>query len=217
MIKVILVDDHRIVRDGIRMLIEDMEGIAVISEAGSAREMLAILKDKTPDVAIIDISMPDMSGIELTEHLKEHNPGIRVLILSMYTSEDFIFNSIKAGASGYLPKNTTKNELQEAIRSIASGNEYFSDSISNVILKSYVKKAKAEQNLEEKGLDLLSTREEEVLRLFCEGNSNREIADTLFISTRTVESHKNHIMHKLGLKSTVDLIKFAIKSSIIEI
>lgn len=217
MIKVILADDHQIVRDGIRMLIEDMEGIEVIDEAGSAREFIAILKNKTPDIAIVDISMPDMSGIELTAYLSENHPSLKVLILSMYTSEDFIFNSIKAGASGYLPKNTTKKELDTAIREIMKGGEYFSDSISSVILKSYIKQAKSEAEPKEKGLALLSSREQEVLRLFSEGKSNKEISDALFISIRTVESHKNHIMQKLELRSTVDLVKFAIKTGIIEI
>lgn len=217
MIKVMLADDHQIVRDGIRMLIEDMEGIRVIDEAGSAREMLAILKAKTPDMVIIDISMPEMSGIELTDYLSEHYPKIKVLILSMYTSEDFVFNSIKAGASGYLPKNTTKKELNTAILEIMKGGEYFSESISNVILKSYIKKAKTDLEPEEKGLNMLSTREQEVLKLFSDGKSNKEIAENLFISTRTVESHKNHIMQKLELKTTVDLVKFAIKTGILEI
>ena len=179
--------------------------------------MLAILKSKIPDVAIVDISLPEMSGIELTTYLSEHYPVIRVLILSMYTSEDFIFNAIKAGAAGYLPKNTTKKELNTAIEAIIKGEEYFSDSISSVILKSYIKKAKTDDMPEEKGLDLLSSREQEVLKLFSDGHSNKEIADKLFISTRTVESHKNHIMQKLELKTTVDLVKFAIKNGILEI
>lgn len=217
MIKVMLADDHQIVRDGIRMLIEDMEGIRVIDEAGSAREMLAILKAKTPDMVIIDISMPEMSGIELTAYLSEYYPKIKVLILSMYTSEDFVFNSIKAGASGYLPKNTTKKELNTAILEIMKGGEYFSESISNVILKSYIKQAKTDLEPEEKSLNMLSTREQEVLKLFSDGKSNKEIAENLFISTRTVESHKNHIMQKLELKTTVDLVKFAIKTGILEI
>lgn len=217
MIKVMLVDDHQIVRDGIRLLIESMENIEVIDEAGSARDIITLLKTKTPDMAIIDISLPEMSGIELTAYLTEHHPNIRKLILSMYTSEDFIFNAIKAGAAGYLPKNTTKKELNTAIIEVMAGGEYFSESISNTILKSYIKKAQTDEVPEEKDLESLSGREQEVLKLFSEGQSNKEIADTLFISIRTVESHKNHIMQKLELKSTVDLIKFAIRKGIIEL
>lgn len=217
MIKVVLIDDHQIVRDGIRLLIENMADIEVLAELGNARELIAMLKSIEPDLAIIDISMPDMSGIELTAYLSEHHPRIKVLILSMYTSEEFIFNSIKAGASGYLPKNTTRQELEAAIQEIMGGGEYFGESISNVILKSYVKKAQQEDEPEEKGLKLLSGRELEVLELFSAGKTNKEIAEALFISTRTVESHKSHIMHKLELKTTVDLVKFAIKSGILEI
>jgi len=217
MIKVILVDDHQIVRDGIRLLIEKMTDIDVVAELGNAAELITMLKGIEPDLAIIDISMPDMSGIELTEYLSKHHPRLKVLILSMYTSEEFIFNSIKAGASGYLPKNTTRQELESAIREIMAGGEYFGESISNVILKSYVKKAQEEDEPEEKGLNLLSGREREVLELFCAGKTNKEIAGELFISTRTVESHKSHIMQKLELKTTIDLVKFAIKSGILEI
>ncbi len=217
MINVVLVDDHQIVRDGIRLLIDNMTEIEVLAELGNARELIAMLKSIAPDLAIIDISMPDMSGIDLTAYLSEHHPEIKVLILSMYTSEEFIFNSIKAGASGYLPKNTTRQELEAAIHEIMAGGEYFGESISNVILKSYVKKAQEEDEPEEKGLKLLSTREREVLELFSAGKTNKEIAEKLFISTRTVESHKSHIMHKLELKTTIDLVKFAIKSGILEI
>lgn len=217
MIKVILVDDHQIVRDGIKLLIEGMDGIKVIGEAGSAEEMIAMLKDKTPDIAIIDISLPKMSGIELSEYITEHYPQVRIVMLSMYKSEDFVFNAIKSGASGYLPKNTTKIELQNAIHEVMKGKEYFSESISNIILKSYIRKAQSENLPEEKDLSILSQREQEVLKLFSDGKSNQEIADILFISIRTVESHKNHIMQKLELKTTVDLIKFAIKNGILEV
>jgi two-component system response regulator NreC len=133
----------------------------------------------------------------------------------MYTNEDFVFNAIKAGAKGYLPKNTTRKELFEAVNTIYNGEEYFSESISNIILKSYIKKAKTDENNEKK--EALSIREIEILRLFAQGTTNQEIADKLFISIRTVESHKNHIMQKLALKTTVDLIKFAIKNKIVEI
>ena len=217
MTEVILVDDHQIVRDGIRLLIEGMENIRVIDEAGSGEDMKALLKSKKPDMAIIDISLPGMSGIELAEHISKHYPGVKVLMLSMYTNEEFIFNSIKAGAAGYLPKNTTRKELNTAIDTIMQGGEYFGESIANIILKSYIKKAQSENEDNEKGLESLSFREQEVLRLFSEGMSNKEIADALFISTRTVESHKNHIMQKLELKTTVDLIKFAIRNGILEI
>ncbi|MCF8367483.1 MAG: response regulator transcription factor [Bacteroidales bacterium] len=211
-IKVLLVDDHAIVRDGIKALIQT-DGIEVIGEASTAKEFFSLLKVQIPDIAILDISLPDISGIEITKKLAAEYPVIKVIILSMHLNEDFIFNAVKAGALAYLPKNSTRQELIEAIRKVAIGEEYFSEPVSNIILKSYIKKAKNEGNSE----NSLSSRELEILKLFAEGKTNKEMADLLFISTRTVESHKNHIMQKLGLKSTVELIKFAIKNHIIEI
>ena len=216
MIKVILVDDHTIVRDGIKALIAGQEDIIIIGEASSGRDLLSLLKSGQPEIILLDISLPDYSGIELCEIIKRDYSNIQVLFLSMYTSEEYIFNAIKAGAQGYLPKNISQSELLLAIRTVSQGNEYFSDSISNVILKSYIKKAKDKEPENLNPENSLSKREIEILKLFAEGNSNPQIAGKLFISTRTVESHKNHIMQKLSLKSTVDLVKFAIKHQIIE-
>ncbi len=218
-IKIMLVDDHQIVRDGIKALLESLDNVQIIGEASSSKELLDYLETVKPDIIITDISMPEMSGIELTKIINsdEKYSGIKVLILSMYTNEDFIFNAIKVGAKGYLPKNTSRKELFEAINTIYKGEEYFSEQISNIILKSFIKKAKSEDNPDEKKEAVLSARETEILKMFAEGMSNPEIAEKLFISTRTVESHKNHIVQKLELKSTMDLIKFAIKNKIVEI
>ncbi len=216
-IKIMLIDDHQIVRDGIKVLLESLDNVKVIGEASNVVELLEKLKSAQPDIIVTDISMPDISGIELTKIINGDKKylGIKILILSMYTNEDFVFNAIKAGAKGYLPKNTTRKELFEAVNTIYNGDEYFSESISNIILKSYIKKVKSVENGEKK--EALSIREIEIVRLFAQGMVNQEIADKLFISIRTVESHKNHIMHKLALKTTVDLIKFAIKNNIVEI
>jgi DNA-binding NarL/FixJ family response regulator len=216
-IKIILVDDHQIVRDGIKALLIDAEDIDVISEAASYNELREKLKLQNPDIIVMDISLPEMSGLEITKLLTETYPNLKVLILSMYTGEDFIFNAIKAGAKGYLPKNTTRKEIIDAIHAVYNNNEYYSESISNVILKSYVQKAKTSDSPPEKAEDKLSSREIEILKYFAGGMGNQEIADKLFISIRTVESHKNHIMQKLELKSTVELIKYAIKNKIVDI
>ncbi len=216
-IKIILVDDHQIVRDGIKALLNDAEDIDIISEAASYNELREKLKLQNPDIIVMDISLPEISGLEITKMLSETYPHLKVLILSMYTGEDFIFNAIKAGAKGYLPKNTTRKEIIDAIHAVFNNNEYYSESISKVILKSYVQKAKSSDSLPERAEDKLSAREIEILKYFAGGMSNQEIADKLFISIRTVESHKNHIMQKLELKSTVDLIKYAIKNKIVDI
>jgi len=214
-IRLILVDDHQLVRAGIANLLTGESGFEILGEAADAKELFEILKHSQPDIAILDIALPGMSGIEITKKLHNDYPGIRILILSMHTSEEFIFNAINSGARGYLPKNTSRKELIEAIYAIHRGEEYFAESISNVILKSYIKKAKSDVPDDENKEGLLSKREIEVLRLFAEGMTNQEIADKLFISIRTVESHKNHIMARLELKTTVDLVKFAIRNNIV--
>lgn len=216
MIKVLLVDDHTIVRDGIKALLTGIDDISIVGEASNGRDFLSLLKTTAADIILLDISLPDYSGIELCETARREFPDIQILFLSMYTTEEYIFNAIKAGAQGYLPKNISQSELLLAIRTISQGAEYFSESISNIILKSYIKKAKDKEPENLNPENSLSKRELEILRSFAEGYSNPQIAEKLFISTRTVESHKNHIMQKLGLKSTVDLVKFAIKHRIIE-
>jgi len=214
-IKLILVDDHQLVRTGIANLLSGEPGFEIIGEASESREMFDLLRQLQPDIAVLDITLPGLSGIEITKKLHSDYPGIRILILSMHTSEEFIFNAINSGARGYLPKNTSRRELIEAIYAIHRGEEYFAESISNVILKSYIKKAKSNATDDENKENLLSKRELEVLKLFAEGMTNQEIADKLFISIRTVESHKNQIMARLELKTTVDLVKFAIRNNIV--
>jgi len=216
MIKVLLVDDHTIVRDGIRALLTGQDDISIRGEASNGRDLLSLMKSAEADIILLDISLPDCSGIDLCESIRKDYPGTQVLFLSMYTTEEYIFNAIKAGAQGYLPKNISQSELLLAIRTISQGSEYFSESISNTILKSYIKKAKDKEPENLNPENSLSKREFEILKLFAEGYSNPQIAEQLFISTRTVESHKNHIMQKLNLKSTVDLVKFAIRHQIIE-
>lgn len=216
-IKIILVDDHQLVRDGIKSLLTGIPDIAIIGEAPGASGLFGILDKMKPDILIMDISLPEISGIEITKKITAEYPGIRVLMLSMYTNEEFIFNSIKAGAKGYLPKNTSREELMEAIYAINKGEEFFGESISKVMLKSYIKRASHEGKPEQSSGELLTGREIEILKLYVEGLINKEISDKLDISIRTVETHKNHIMRKLGLKSTVELVKYAIRNKIAEI
>jgi DNA-binding NarL/FixJ family response regulator len=216
-IRIFLVDDHQLVRDGIKALLLSAEDLIILGEASSGRECFEKIALEPPDILILDISLPDTNGIEITKRVSVEYPATRVLILSMYTSEDFIFNSVKAGARGYLPKNTSREELLSAIHAIYNGEEFFSDAISRIMLKSYVRKAKEDDLTSQGGPIPLTTREIEILKLFAEGFINKEISDQLDISIRTVETHKNHIMKKLELKSTVELIKYAIRNKIVEI
>jgi len=216
-IRIFLVDDHQLVRDGIKALLRSAEDLTILGEASSGKECFEKITMEPPDILILDISLPDTTGIEIAQRVTVDYPQTRVLILSMYTNEDFIFNSVKAGARGYLPKNTSREELLRAIHAIYRGEEFFADSITRIMLKSYVRKAKEDDTMPQRAPVPLTTRETEILKLFAEGFINKEISDQLDISIRTVETHKNHIMKKLELKSTVDLIKYAIRNKIVEI
>lgn len=213
-IKIILVDDHHLVRAGIANLLDGEADLVIVGQAGNGNELFELLQHTEADLVILDISLPGTSGIELSKMVLKQYPAIKTMMLSMFTGEEFIFNAINSGAKGYLPKNTSKQELTQAIRTIAGGGEFFAESISNVILDSYIKNAQIEGRQNENGL---SKRELEVLKLVAAGLPNQAIADKLFISIRTVESHKNHIMQRLEIKSTVDLIKFAIRNHLVNI
>ncbi len=216
-IKVALVDDHQIVRDGIKSLLESASNIEIVGEADTAKELLLKLDKVNPNIVIVDISLPDMSGIELTKQIVNNFTEIKVIVLSMHTTQEFIFNAIKSGARGYLPKNITREELIESINQVYAGKEYFSQEISEIILKSYLKQVKNPEQNSDTYEQQLTAREKEILKLVAEGYSNLLIADKLFISVRTVESHKNHIMQKLELTTTVELVKYALKNRIIDL
>lgn len=215
-IKIILTEDHQLLRDGIKALIVS-EDIEIIGEASNGAGLWKLMENSQPDIILMDISLPDISGIELTRTLSERFPEVKVLILSMFTDESFINQAIKAGAKGYLHKNTTREEMLMAIDTVYSGSEFYSDNISKIILKSYIDKAKKNGEEIYNPHELLSKREIEILKMFAEGFINKEIADRLFISIRTVESHKNHIMQKLNLKTQVELVKYAIRHNLINI
>jgi two-component system response regulator NreC len=214
-IKIFLVEDHDLVRDGLKALLTSIPDIAIIGEAANGKSLFEKLKIVQPDVIVLDISLPDISGIEITRKVRMEYPLIRVLILSMYTHEDFVTGAIRAGAKGYLPKNTSRDELVRAIYAIFRGEEFFGDTISKILLKSFIRNTVEKEKPEEKPAYNLSSRELEILKLYCEGFINKEIGLKLNISVRTVETHKNHIMKKLGIKSPVELVKFAIRSKII--
>jgi DNA-binding NarL/FixJ family response regulator len=215
-IKIILTEDHQILRDGVKALIAS-ENIEIIGEASSGAELWKLLEINQPDLILMDISLPDTSGIELTRMIAESYPLVKVLILSMHIDENFINQAIKAGAKGYLHKNTTREEMLIAIETVISGKDFYSDNVSKIILKSYIDKVKMNTVEVLNPYEVLSKRELEILKMFAEGFINKEIGERLFISIRTVESHKNHIMQKLNLKTQVELVKYAIKHNLINI
>ena len=216
-IKIVLVDDHDIVRDGINALLLFENDIEVIGEASNSDELYKLITHKSPDIILLDILMPGKTGIEVAEFLKAEYPNIKIIILSSNFDENSIFNSISAGVKGFLPKNVKKIELLEAIRQVNNDNEYYSDSISITIFKNFKNYAKASKKQVSMHSKSLSAREKEIVRCFAEGLSYKEIAEKLFITTSTVESHKVNIMQKLGIKTNVDIVKYAIRNGIIEL
>lgn len=215
-IKIMLADDHQIFRDGIKSLLSDEPDMEVIAEASNSGELLSMLKISKPDILILDITMPAISGIELTKIITAEYPEIKILILSMHKNNDFVVNAMINGAKGYLPKDTSRKELLDAICTIAQGEEYLGKLISASILRSYIRKTHTGFERTEKD-DQLTMREIEIIKMAGQGMLNKEIAEKLFISVRTVDSHKNHIMNKLKLKSTAELIIYGIKNKIIDI
>jgi DNA-binding NarL/FixJ family response regulator len=215
-IKIILVDDHQIVRDGIKSLLSRETLFEVIGEASGRDELYGILNYSLPDIILMDISLSNLSGIELTKEITAKFPNIKIIILSMHIGEDFIINAINAGARAYIPKNTTKKELIDSIKAVSVGGEYYPPNISSIIIKNIVRKKLGDAK-KHAPKDILTSREIEILKLYCDGMSNKDIGEKLFISVKTVESHKNHIMIKLDLRSQVDLIKYAIREGIVNL
>ena len=216
-IRVLIVDDHQIVRDGIKRLLKDEDDIELIGSVGSGKEVLDFIKCNQPDILITDLSMPNMSGIELTSRLMKLSPDIKVLILSMFNNEEYIVSAIQAGAKGYLPKQDSTTEiLLEAIRTISNGDEFYSPSISKIVLNSFINKVKNANVGDVSKKHQLTSREMEILKLYVEGCTNNEIAEKLNLSVFTIKTHKNNIMQKYNFKSTVEMIKFALRNNIVE-
>jgi DNA-binding NarL/FixJ family response regulator len=214
-IKIVLADDHRIFRDGLKSLLSEVDFIDVIGEASGGKELLEIMKTMKPDMVIVDISMKDMSGIDVSKQIVSSYPEIKIMILSMHTNEEFVISAVKAGVNGYLSKDASREELLDAIKIIHEGGECYSKLVSDNFLKSYVKKVKTEHSLLEN--KTLTQREIEILKLAAVGTSNKEIADKLFISIKTVDCHKNNIVKKLKLKNTAEMVLYALKNKIIEV
>lgn len=218
-IKVLLVDDHQIILDGVKNMLQNEPNIAICGAYISGKEALDNALLNKPDLIITDIMMPDMSGLEFVKLVKSHNLPAKILILSMFLSVDYIQNAVQAGANGFLMKqNATRDELMTAITSLISGKNYFNTEVANAIVSGLVPdNLEKIPGSEKHDLGSLSKRELEVLELFANGFSNSEISEKLFISVRTVETHKSNMIIKLGLKSYVDLIKIAIKNNLSEI
>lgn len=214
-IKLILVDDHQVVIDGIAASLMLYDDIEVIAEASNGKELFEKLETFSPDIIILDITMPDITGIEVCKMLKRDFPEIKVIFFTGNENQDSIFEALKAGANAFLPKETQREELVSTIYAVNKGENYISNSISNTLIIDYLKKEKKTSKYSKKEI-VLTEREIEILTHIAEGLPYKNIAAKLFISTKTVEKHKRNLLNKLNLESTVDLVKYAIKNNIID-
>lgn len=212
-IRVVLVDDHAIVRTGLRMLFQTEPDIAIVGEADGGEAAIAAVTALKPDVVVMDIAMPGMSGIEATRRIKAVSPETAVLALTMHEEEPYFFQMLEAGASGYVPKRAAADDLVSAVRVVAQGQVFLYPSLARLLIQDYLQRETADQ-IEE--TELLTPREREVLTLIAQGLTNREIAEALVISVKTVDRHRENIMHKLNLHSRVELVKYAIAKGLIK-
>lgn len=212
-LSVLIVDDHTILRQGLRAILESHDGFRVAGEAENGREAVRKATELKPDIVLMDIAMPVLNGLEATRQIKKLLPETKVLALTMYYDEEYVFQILKAGASGYLVKETAAGELMQAMRSVYGGTPFFSPVISRKIMESYLRED-SEKGAPSEAVKLTS-REKEVLQLIAEGYTNNEIAGLMGISVKTVETHRAHIMSKLDIHDVAGLIKYAIKKGIV--
>ncbi len=213
MINILIADDHQVFRDGIVSIMDEVADINVIAEAKDGREVLEKLNEVSPDVILMDISMGGANGIETTQLLKKEYPEIKVLVLSMHDESNYIVKMLEAGAIGYLLKDAGSTEMIKAIREVALGNTYYSQQVSAILVQQLTSGKKLKDS---KANIPLTRREREVLHLIVEENTNSEIAKALFISIRTVDTHRRNLIEKLGVKNTVGLVKYAMKHGLVD-
>jgi len=211
MVNILLVDDHVLVRDGLRRLLQDCPDMAVIGEAREGREAVRLVTVLHPDVVLMDLSLPGLDGIEATKLIVKEAPKTRVLMLTMHASEEYALRVLRAGARGFVIKDDPTSEVVEAIRKVAAGATYLSPILSERLPNRY-----ASGHLKPPSLDALTDRELQVLKALSEGRTTGKIAQDLYISVKTVDTHRAHLLEKLSLKTTVDLIRFALRNGLIE-
>lgn len=213
-IRVLLVDDHQIVRDGLRSLLDKQLDIQVVGEAENGREALESARALRPDVVVMDIGMRELNGIDATRQLKAEHPEMRVVALSMHADRRYVSEMLAAGASGYLLKDSAFEELTQALRSVASGQMFLSKGVSGTVLDDYIRRLTETTSSTPSGGRALSPREREVLQLIAEGASTKEAAARLHLSVKTVETHRRQIMDKLGIYNIAGLIKYAVREGL---
>lgn len=215
MIRVVVVDDHTLMRQGLVGLLDDAPDIEVVGQAGDVPSARKKIEDTEPDVVLMDVGLPGVSGLELTAELTQANPELRVLMVTMHDRDDYLFQALRAGAAGYVLKGSDVQELLTAVRSVAAGETYVSPSLTGKLVADYL--SRSEGSGEGEALGGLTAREREVLVLIADGMTTAEIAERLFLSPHTVQTHRDHIMTKLDLHSRVELTKYAIRKGLIQL
>jgi len=213
MIRIALADDHTVLRAGLKSLLERHRDFEVVGEAGDGRELLRVVDEETPDIVITDIGMPKLNGAEATSQIVTKHPKTRVIVLSMHSDEAYVLRALKAGARGYLVKESAETDLLTAIRTVHAGKAFFSPSVSALLVEDYVRQMR-DRGVED-SYELLSTREREVLQLVAEGQSNKDIANLLGLSVYTVETHRGNILQKLNLHRVPELVLYAVRKGVI--
>jgi DNA-binding NarL/FixJ family response regulator len=215
-IRVVLADDHVFVRDGIKSLLENEANIEVVGEAVDGADALEVVANDKPDLLIVDIRMPNLTGIEVVEKLRSENNNVKIIMLSMHESEEYVLKSIKAGADGYLLKGSSKEEFLKALHTVAAGGKYFSGDISSILISQLTNTATSIEPKQNLGEDMMITkREKEILTLLLSGKGNKEIAEALDISKRTAEVHRFNLMKKLKVKNLIELSNKATEYSLL--
>jgi two-component system response regulator NreC len=212
-LRILLADDHVVMRKGLRALLERQSNLEVVGESENGRETIDLAASLKPDVVVMDVGMPVLNGIEATKTIVAQNPQISVVILSMHVDESYVMRALKAGARGYLLKDSAPADLMSAIRAVSQNKSFFSPKVSHILAEDYVRVLKQKGAVD--SYDLLTTREREILQLIAEGKSNKEIAAALNISPYTVETHRSHILEKLNLHNPAELILYAVRKGII--
>jgi DNA-binding NarL/FixJ family response regulator len=214
---ILIVDDHRLFRNGLKAIIERNQNYEVVGEAGNGREAFQMVGKLKPDLALVDISLPDQSGIELTRDILRASSKTRVMIVSMHSKIDYIVRAFRAGATGYVIKESASNKLLQGIKSVLKGDYFMDASVAQKVVQKMLGIQKKEAKVPDAAYDTLTPREQEVLVLVAEGLSTKEIGERLFISPKTVENHRANIMHKLDLHSTMELVRYAAKLGLIDV
>jgi len=211
--RVLLADDHAVVRKGLRFVLGREPAVEVVGEAGDGHEAVKLAAELKPDIAILDIAMPHLNGIEATERIVKENPRIAVLILSVHADEGYLLRTLTAGAKGYLLKESAEDDILQAVRTVAEGRPFFSPAVAATLLEDYVRQLK-QRGLQD-SYELLTSREREILQMLAEGKTNKDIATLLNLSTYTVETHRANLMQKLDLHNTAELVLYAVRKRII--